>query len=292
MAVVKKKVGTLTPEKKKTAAERREAPAVDVSLPETPSTPSAHLGDYSWLLFGAKKIGKTNLASQFPDALFLMTEPGGKALSIYQRSVNNWTEFTGYVKLLEKDRRFKTQVVDTADLLFKMCERYVCRKRGIDHPSDEDWGKGWSAVRDEFVHWIQRLVNNGKGTVFISHATEREIKRKSGGSYHSIQPTLAGQARDVLEGIVDIFAYFDYDEDRRVLTIRGDEFVAAGSRLRNNFRWKDKEVSVIEMGTSAEEGYANLVACFNNKYQPRVRPTDEAEVAAPKKTVVKKKVTA
>lgn len=284
MAIVKKKVGTLSPKKKTKPVE--EAP--ELTLPTEPSVPLESLGDYSTLIFGRKKIGKTNLSAQFPKTFHMMTEPGGKALRIHQRPIRNWTDFTGYVKLLDKDKTFRTQVVDTADILFKYCQDAVCRRLGIDHPSDEDWGKGWNAVRDEFTRWITRLMNNGKGTIFISHSTEREIKRRSGGSYHSIQPTLSGQARDVLEGLVDIFAYFDYDGDHRVLTIRGDETVAAGNRLRDHFKWNGRDVPVIDMGESAEIGYANLVACFNNKYEYNPPAAEEPAVTLVKKKGLKK----
>lgn len=282
MAVVRKKAGSMTPMKKKKGEEP--AASSDLSLPVEFSEPSDSLGDYSWLIFGAKKIGKTRLSAQFPDSFHMMTEPGGKAVRLRQRPIVRWSDFTGYVKLLDKDKTFKTQIIDTADILFQLCSDDVCRKRGIDHPSDEEWGKGWAAVRNEFTKWIQRLMGNGKGTIFISHATEREIKRRSGGSYHSIQPTLSGQARDILEGMVDIFAYFDYKEDQRVLTIRGDETIAAGNRLDEHFMWKGREVPQIPMGRTAAEGYANLVACFNNKL-PYTFPTDDEPTDKP---VIKK----
>jgi hypothetical protein len=282
MAVVKRTKGTLTPKKK---MKKETEASTDLSLPSEVSVASDALGDYSLLLFGRKKVGKTKLSSMFPETFHMMTEPGGKALNIYQRPIVRWSDFTGYVKLLDKSKQFKTQVIDTADILFQLCSDDVCRKRGIDHPSDEEWGKGWSAVRNEFTKWIQRLMGNGRGTIFISHATEREIKRRSGGSYHSIQPTLSGQARDVLEGMVDIFAYFDYKEDQRILTIRGDETIAAGNRLEQHFRWNGVDVPEIAMGRSAEEGYKNLIACFKNKYP--YTPSMQVE-EAPTLAVVKK----
>ena len=285
MALVKKKVGSMSPKKSLKKKDKEEAAPTELTLPTSLSVPMAELGDYSWLLFGVKKIGKTNLSAEFPAAFHMMTEPGGKAMAIHQRPVSNWRDFRTYVKLLQTDKKFKTQVVDTADLLYDYCTDYVCRKMGIEHPSDEAYGKGWKAVRSEFTREISKLMNNGKGTIFISHSKEMEIKQRKGGSYHSIQPTLGGQARDILEGIVDIFAYFDYDGNQRVLTVRGDETVAAGSRLRNHFLWNGREVPSINMGRNAAEGYANLVKCFNNEY-PWTPPVDDAE----DKPVVKKKL--
>jgi hypothetical protein len=265
---------------------RRTAPAMtsDLSLPTTRSAVSTRIQDFTILLFGEKKIGKTDLTAQFDDTFHLMTEPGGKAQTIFQRPVNNWREFQGYVKLLEKDRRFRTVTVDTADVLYTQCMAYATQKLGIDHPSEEAYGKGWAAVREEFTRWILRLIGTGKGVIFISHATEKEIKMRGGEKYDRISPTMAGQARDILEGIVDIWAYYGYDGSRRILTIQGSDHIGAGHRLKNNFRTPAGDPIVeIDMGASAEEGYANLIAAFNNTYSPRKAKADDETPAKPVK---------
>jgi hypothetical protein len=279
MAVVKRTVPSSTPVKKLSPTPSSSPP---VTLPTTVSIPSQKLGDYSILFFGDKKIGKTSLAAMFPDALFLMTEPGARALPVYQTPILEWKTFRESLRLLRSPQgnRFKTVVVDTVDLAFKMAETYACQKMGITHPSEEDWGRGWGAVRDEFTTQMQILLNMGKGVILISHATEREIKTRSGVKYDRIQPTMSNQARDVVEGMVDIWAYYTYDGQQRVLRIRGDEHITAGHRLQNNFRYGGNEVRDIDMGTSAEESYRNLIACFNNKYKP-VIVHEESDTARP-----------
>jgi len=249
----------------------------DFTLPTEMSKPSTRLGDYSVLLYGLEKIGKTTLAAQFPDALFLMTEPGGRGLSIYQTPITNWPTFKKSLRLLAKDKRFKTVTVDTVDILFKMCERSVCRKMGIDHPSDEDWGKGWNAIRDEFTEQMALLLSLGKGVILISHATEREIKRRDGSKYHVIGPTMAGQARSVIQPMVDIWCYYAFDKERRTLTLRGDEHVTSGVRPPKNFLWNGKPVVDVDMGESPEEAYKNFILAFKNEYKPRVKAAQKEE---------------
>lgn len=278
MAVVKRSLPA-TPAKK--TAPPADAPKSPLRLPDAPSTPSDALDDYSMLLFGEKKIGKTTLASMFEKPLFLMTEPGGKSLPIYQMPITDWMQMKTAVTLLQRDpTKFRTIVVDTVDIAFKLCERYVCRNLGIDHPSDEDWGKGWSAVRDEFTSWAATLMNLGMGVILISHAADREIKTRSGMKYNRVQPTMTGMARDVIEGMVDIWAYYDYVGSRRTLTIRGDEHIAAGHRLQNHFRYQNQEVLTIDMGVTPQEAYRNLVAAFNNTYVP-ANALPEPEAVAP-----------
>lgn len=265
-----------TKKKKGTAPALGSMEKLELTLPTERSTPSDRIGDFTTLIFGEKKIGKTDLTAQMDSTFHMMTEPGGKALSILQRPVNNWREFQAYVKLLEKDKKFKTATVDTADFLYGHAFDYVAQKQGFEHPSEEAYGKGWKAIRDEFTKWVLRLINTGKGVVFISHATEKEVKMRSGEKYDRIQPTMAGQAMDVLTGLVDLWFYYGYDGDRRVLTIQGSDHIGAGHRLKHNFHYIDgTPVKEIDMGSSAEEGYANLMLAFHNKLPlpPREEPT-------------------
>ena len=234
-----------------------------LSLPENPSKPETDLGKYSTLLYGREKIGKTSFAAQFPDAFFLMCEPGGKALSIYKRNVMNWAQLRGYVDLLEQNKgQFKTVVVDTVDMAAQMCVKYVCEKLAISHPSDEEWGKGWQAVTDEMSSVMSRLLKLGRGVIFISHSKEKELKKRNGTSSHRVIPTMPSQARTVLEPMVDIWAYYCYtDEGKRTLHICGDEHIAAGHRLVDRF----KNIKEIPMGSSPLKAYENFLAAFENR---------------------------
>jgi hypothetical protein len=237
-----------------------------LTLPSEKSEPCGKLQDYSILLYGAKKIGKTTLASMFPKAMFLFCEPGGKALSVYGRAVKNWKELKGYVRLICKDKTFENVVVDTADYAYEYCSDYVCKKMGIDHPSDEAWGKGWKAVKAEIAGEVNRLLHSGKGVIFISHSRDEEVKKSDGDTYNKTASTLPGQAKDLLEGLVDIWAYYTYHREERVLIIRGDDYVDAGHRVEGRFNYPDgTPIKRIPMGSTKEEAYKNFVSAFENK---------------------------
>lgn len=286
MAIVKRKLPSGSKPKKKTA--RVEAgPALDLTLPSERSVPSSRLQDFTQVLFGEKKIGKTVLSSKYPDTLHLMTEPGGKALSIFQRPIDSWKAFRGYVRLLKKDKKFRTVTVDTADLLYKYCFDEVMRKMGLEHPSEETYGKGWNAIRNEFTNGVMELINTGKGIIFISHATEKEIKMRNGETYDRLQPSMSGQAMDILTGVVDLWFYYGYDGHRRTLTIQGSDHIGAGHRLTDHFKYADgTPINEIDMGDNADESYANLLAAFANQLP---KPKRVAAAEDEDRPVVKKK---
>jgi len=244
---------------------KRKEPELGLRLPEDKSLPQDSLSAYSILIFGKKKIGKTTLAAQFPDVLFLMCEPGGRALSIRQVQVRNWGEFEGYVALAIKDKKTKTIVVDTTDFAYEYCFQYVCEQMAIEHPSDESFGKGWSGVRKEFTAVIGDLLHSNKGIIFISHSKDTEFKTRRNESFSKVVSSMPGQAKDVLEGLVDIWACYDYDGRRRVLIIGGNDEVDAGHRVERRFKYPNGEpIEVIPMGRSPKEAYRNFVQAFFN----------------------------
>lgn len=250
-------------------ARERDGPGPKVSLPTKRSKPAARLGDFSILMYGEKKIGKTTLAAEFPDAFFLMCEPGGRDLAIYQRAVPDWRAFRRYVQLISRDERFSTVVMDTADEAYKMCFDCMCKEMHIEHPHDEsDYGKSWGRIRDEFAKQIRILLNSGKGVIFISHSREEETKTRAGRKYNRMQTTLSGQAREILEAIVDIWVYYGYEAERRVLTLRGDEYVSAGIRVRNHFKYTDgTQIRKLDVEGSEGHAYKEFLRAFNNEIQ-------------------------
>jgi hypothetical protein len=263
-------------------------------LPMEKTQPLTRLGAFIMLLFGERKIGKTTMLSQFPKTIFLMFEPGDKALSIFRLpkdkgAFSRWSEFKQAVTLLVNDKRFDTVVLDVIDLAFKLCEKHVTKKLGVEHVSEAEWGKGWSALRDEFAGEINRLVASGKGVIFISHATERKIETRSGEAYDMIVSTMPKQAREMIEGLVDIWGYYGYDGQNRVLHIQGSDHISAGHRLKDNFKFNGKAIRTIDMGASEEEAYKNFTDAFNNRYEPKPEPAPRPKAAVVKKAVVKKK---
>jgi len=226
------------------------------------SKPESDLSKFTILLYGQEKIGKTTFAAQFPNPYFLLFEPGGKALSIHKSDIRDWGHFRHLLKQLETDKKFDNVVFDTADVAAHMCERYVCEVNGISDVDEMEFGKGWRKLRLEFSTCIQRLVKSGKGILFISHATEKEIKTRTGEKITRIFPTMSKQARETLEPLVDIWVYYQYlSKGNRELVIAGDDEVAAGHRTENHF----KGVSKIPAGTTPKESYQNFLAAFENR---------------------------
>jgi len=268
-----------------------------LSLPDKPHTLSTDLRSYSMLVHGEKKIGKTSLLAQEPDAIFLEFDPLQQALAIYQVQIPTWADCKGYVKLLEAESkkvkpRFKTVVVDGVEIMYRLCFEAMCREMGIEHPHDEkDYGKSWGRIKTEFSGVVHRLLNlKGIAPRFLCHSHWKEVKTRDGAQTEKLTPILSGQAEEILVGQIDIWAAYTYFGKDRVLIVQGDEEIGAGHRVDTAFKTPSGEhVVEIPMGKTSKEAYQNLLLAFNNK---QTNPRVTAAAAPPKKLALKKKAPA
>jgi len=196
------------------------SPRRAVKVPGKKRKPKYDLARARTIIFGPPKIGKSTLASQFPGPWFLATEAGQDWLNVYEPTViESWEDFLNVCAYIEeeKPKKFgdgkpiKTIVIDTVDLLFKMCHDDTCVTLGVNSPSDLDYGRGWSALSDEFLRVIAKMARWPYGLVFISHSKEKQVKSKAR-KIDIIQPAIMTTGFKVLLAAVDIVLYCSMDE--------------------------------------------------------------------------------
>jgi hypothetical protein len=267
-----------------------------LSLPETPSIPSDSIGDYSWLIYGAKKIGKTSLAAQFPDALFFMFEPGAKALSVLQVECKTWEHALKYLDLLEKSPaplRYKTLVIDTGFEAYQKCFDYICKENNIEYPREDNFGKDWKKISNEFRAFHTRVFALGIGLVVLCHEKLKESMTRTGNKFDMVVPNLSNAADDLYRSAIDNVAWYHYRNRERFLLVKGSDYAMAGvaADVDNRFVTKTGEqVHAIPMGSTAKEAFRNVVAAWNNRQQGSYKDETEKFVEDAIKTSVHKKL--
>ena len=211
-----------------------------------PHQVSRDLRGYSVFFYGSPKSGKTTIASKFPGALVLAFEKGYLAIpGIMAKPINSWSEFKKTLSELKDESvkaKFQTVVIDTADIAYQYCEKYICNresnaKNNYETIGDIPFGKGYKLAQAEFDECIRRILQMDYGLVLISHDQDKTFTDEQGKEYNKIIPTLDARCRLVCERTCDIIGYSRIVEtdngNATKLFLRETPRFMAGSRFKH-----------------------------------------------------------
>jgi hypothetical protein len=191
---------------------------------------------------------KTTIATKFPRHLLLAFEKGYNAIpGAMAQPINTWAEFRKVLRQLKDEKvkeQFETVIIDTADIAYDLCEKYICAnaKRpdggfGVDSVSDIPFGKGYTQVAKEYDECLRSIIQMDYGLVLISHSVDKTFKDEQGQEYNQIVPTLGNKPRAIVSRMCDIIGYSRsvQDEEGKTSTklfMRGTPRYIAGSRFK------------------------------------------------------------
>lgn len=191
---------------------------------------------------------KTTIATKFPRHLLLAFEKGYNAIpGAMAQPINTWAEFRKALRQLKDEKvkeQFETIILDTADIAYDLCEKYICAnaKRpdggfGVDSVSDIPFGKGYTLVAKEYDECLRSIIQMDYGLVLISHSVDKTFKDEQGQEYNQIVPTLGNKPRAIVSRMCDIIGYSRsvQDEEGKTSTklfMRGTPRYIAGSRFK------------------------------------------------------------
>lgn len=197
------------------------------------------------MFYGEPKSGKTTISSKFPGALLLAFEKGYNAIAgVMAKPMNSWGDFKKVLVELKDPavkEIFQTIVIDTADIAYSFCEKYICSresdaKNNYEQISDLPFGKGYKLAQLEFDECLRKILQMDYGLILISHSVDKTFKDENGVEYNQIIPTLDNKARLVCERTCDIIGYSRQiqteDGLKTKLFLRGTPRFVAGSRFR------------------------------------------------------------
>jgi hypothetical protein len=256
-----------------------------------PHQVSRDLRGYSVFLYGEPKSGKTTIATKFPRHLLLAFEKGYNAIpGAMAQPINTWAEFRKVLRQLKDESvkaKFETIIIDTADIAYDLCEKYICAnaKRsdggfGVDSVADIPFGKGYTMVAKEYDECLRSIVQMDYGLVLISHADDKVFKDENGNDYNKIVPTLGNKPRNIVSRMCDIIGYSRSIQDAEghtstKLFMRGTPRYVAGSRFKYtpdyiDFTYKDLVNAIGDAidKQMAEDGVEYFTDTRNNLYTP------------------------
>ena len=168
------------------------------------------------VIYGPEGVGKSTLASHFPEPVFLDTEGGTHHLDVVRfPEASKWDDINAAVAYLTTgDHSFKTLVVDTADWLEKRLTEAVCRKANKESVEDFGYGKGYVILAEEFAKFLtslDALLRRGMHVLLLAHSTVRKFESPDqAGSYDRYELKLSKQVAPLLKEWADLILFANY----------------------------------------------------------------------------------
>lgn len=169
------------------------------------------------LLYGVDGIGKTSLAAEWPEPLYLPTE-GERPPSDVEMATPGTIESLGelldiFGELLTEEHEFKTVIVDSLDGLEPLIWRATCARLGINSIEEAGFGKGYVEADTEwndYLSAIGALSRAGINVVQLAHPEIVRFDSPTTDPYSRYTIKLHKRANALVREKADVVAFLNY----------------------------------------------------------------------------------
>ncbi len=251
------------------------------------------------LIYGPEGMGKTTLASEAPNAVFLQVESGtpmGVTLNSFGL-LQSYTEvMEAITSLYTGEHSFENVVVDSVSRLEPLIFAEVCSKNNWTQIEDAGFGKGYVAadyVWQDFLDGLNALRRDrGMGIILIAHSETVRFDDPTSQSYSRYDIDLHKRARAMIAREVDAILLVKQD----VVLVDEKKSPNAKEVVRrvgqgNNLRWiytegrpaftaKNRYGMPEKFTFTKGEGWAQLARHFPARSQPETQTAQSEETPA------------
>lgn len=115
---------------------------------------STNVSDYSMLVYGPSKVGKTTFVYDLykDKVLFLATEDRHKALAgAHVQPISSWSDYEAVLSALsdkELQEQYDVIAIDTVENLYDMALKAILKKYRVKDLSEVAWGKAHGDLKN------------------------------------------------------------------------------------------------------------------------------------------------
>lgn len=172
------------------------------------------------VIYGTEGIGKSSLASQFPEPLFIDTEGSTDNMNVARLDKpTSWIMLNNQIAFIKANPTVcKTLVIDTIDWAESLCVDNLCAMHGKKGIEDFGYGNGYVYAKEEmgrFLNKLQDLIEIGINVVLTAHAQIRKFELPDEmGSYDKYELKLgkktSSQTAPLVKEWADLLLFCNY----------------------------------------------------------------------------------
>lgn len=170
------------------------------------------------VIYGPEGIGKSTLASKFPNPVFIDTEGSTKELDVARYPApTSWNDIITQVEDTAAEVPCSTLVIDTADWAENLCIDQTCKDLNVKGIESVGYGKGYVYATEKFQALLKscdKCIEAGINVVFTAHAQMRKFEQPDEmGAYDRWEMKLTKKTAPLLKEWADMVLFCNYKTD-------------------------------------------------------------------------------
>lgn len=248
------------------------------------------------LIYGVDGVGKTTLAAEWPDPIYLHTQgeepPKGVELATpgvlesYDEAIELMTE------LLSTQHEHKTLIFDSVDGFESLVWAKTCERCGFSSIEEPGYGKGYIETDSEWAFFIDGAValkQAGVAVVLLAHPEIVRFDSPTTDPYSRYTPKIHKRANALIREKADIVAFMNYRTTIKEKEVARQKTVAHGEgggdrqihlEERPGFIAKNRFSMPPNIQYRIGHGYSELSKHFPHPYGYVAPATNKKEKAA------------
>jgi hypothetical protein len=169
---------------------------------------------------GTDGIGKSTFGAGAPNVIFIQAEDGLNFIEGVARFplANEWSDIISQIATLaNEDHSYKSLVLDTTDAAALKTEAHVCEKNGWDSIDAPGFGKGYTAVREQWVKLLDGLNflhrHKAMNIILLSHVAIKPFNDAVHESYDRWEMKCNKNVNALIKDWVDFNLFANYQTE-------------------------------------------------------------------------------
>lgn len=194
------------------------------------------------VIWGQEGVGKTSLASLFPDPWFIDTEQSTKWMPQlknrqFQPYPKTWADVKAHLNMFIQQKPGETLVIDTGDWLEAMLIKDLCNRKNWDGLGGaNDFGNSYNVLDSEFREFLAQLnavADMGINVVVTCHSQTKTFTAPDQmGSWDRYELKLQKKTASALKEWADAIVFMKFKDTIIQTDKNGKKFKAQGGTLR------------------------------------------------------------